>query len=327
MKTRTLKIFAETLPLKESFVIARGSKQAADVVVVEIHEDGLIGRAEAVPYARYGETMETVTAAIEHVKPFIENGMDKDSLQAALLPGAARNALDCALWELAAAAAEQPLWKVAGLPEPVALQTAFTISLDTPAVMANKAKQAAAYPLLKLKLGGPDGLAADLGRLAAVRQARPEAQIMVDINEGWSSADLLAHAEQLRHFDLTLIEQPVPEKEEAVLTRIDLPFCADESIHDCKDVGKLAGKYQWLNIKLDKTGGLTEALRLVKTARQANFKLMVGCMVSSSLALTPAYYLAQICDLVDLDGPLFLMQDRPAALRYKGAQVSHPPAA
>ncbi|MGC6471614.1 MAG: N-acetyl-D-Glu racemase DgcA [Parvibaculales bacterium] len=327
MKPRTLKIFAETLPLKESFTIARGSKQAADVVVVEIHCDGVVGQAEAVPYARYGETTETVTAAIEQIKPAVEAGMSREALQLALLPGAARNVLDCALWDLEARSAGNPLWHTAGLPEPEPLQTAFTISLDSPAIMANKAKQASAYPLLKLKLGGQDGLAADLGRLASVRQARPEAAIMVDVNEGWRPVDLLAHAEQLHSFKLTLIEQPVPEKEDAVLARIDLPFCADESVHDCKDIPKLAGKYDWLNIKLDKTGGLTEALKLVETARQANFKLMVGCMVSSSLALAPAYHLAQICDLADLDGPLFLVQDRHPALRYKGAQVSHPPAA
>ena len=306
-------------------MIARGSKQVADVVVVEIHCEGNVGRAEAVPYARYGETMETVTAAIEQIKPALEAGMSRDELQPALLPGAARNALDCALWDLEAKTNATALWQIAGLPEPVPLQTAFTISLDSPAVMANKAKQAAAYPLLKLKLGGQDGLAADLGRLAAVRQARPEARIMVDINEGWKPSDLLTHAEQLQSFDLILIEQPLPEKEDSVLAQIDLPFCADESVHDCKDVANLVGKYQWLNIKLDKTGGLTEALKLVKMARQADFKLMVGCMVSSSLAMIPAYHLAQLCDLADLDGPLFLTQDRQPALRYKGAQVSHPP--
>ncbi len=324
MQTRILKIFAESLPLKETFSISRGPKQSADVVMVEIHQNGLTGCAEAVPYTRYGETIETVTASIEQVKPAIERAMHRDELQQALLPGAARNALDCALWDLEAKRENKPLWEIAGLPQPEALPTAYTISLDSPAMMARKAKQFTSYSLLKLKLGGADGFAADLGRLAAVRQARPDAQLLIDVNEGWHARDLLAHVEQLREFDLSLIEQPLPEKDDAVLAQIDLPFCADESIHDCNGLMNLKGKYQWVNIKLDKTGGLSEAMKLVDLSKKHEFKLMIGCMVSSSLAIMPAYFLAQKCDLVDLDGPLFLVKDRPPALLYKNAQIQYP---
>lgn len=326
MTHKEIKISVETYPLKEAFTISRGRKQSAEVVVVEVHQNGLVGRGEAVPYARYGESLETVTASIEQIQAALEKNMTRAQLQTAILPGAARNAVDCALWDLEAQSAGQSLAHYAGLPEPQELHTAFTISLNSPAVMADKAKQAKAYPLLKLKLGGQDGFAADLGRLAAVRQARPEAELMVDVNEAWQANELAAHVAQLKSFDLKLIEQPLAEGKDDILKTLDLSFCADESIHDTNSLTGLKGKYDWVNIKLDKTGGLTEALKLVDLAKKQGFQTMVGCMVSSSLALYPAFCLAQICDLADLDGALFLLQDRQPGFMYKHAVMSFPTA-
>ncbi|MGC6475657.1 MAG: N-acetyl-D-Glu racemase DgcA [Parvibaculales bacterium] len=326
MTDKKLKISVESYPLKEAFTISRGSKRSADVVVVEIHQNGLVGRGEAVPYARYGETLETVTASIENIQTALEKNMSRTQLQSAMLPGAARNAIDCALWDLEAQIAGQTLPQYADLPTPKDLPSAFTISLNSPAVMADKAKQAKNYPLLKLKLGGEDGFAADLGRLAAVRQARPEADLMVDVNEAWQANDLAAHVSQLKSFNLKLIEQPLAEGKDDILKTLDLSFCADESIHDTNSLTGLKGKYDWVNIKLDKTGGLTEALKLVDLAKKQGFQIMIGCMVSSSLALYPAFCLAQICDLADLDGALFLAQDRQPGFMYKHAVMSFPTA-
>ena len=321
-----LNIRVENLPLVEKFTLARGTKTSADVVIVELNQNGKTGRGEAVPYARYGETMETVTGAIEQLQPVLASGLSRAALCDALLPGAARNAVDCALWDLQAQLDNTPIWELLGQPPPRPLTTAYTISLDTPAAMAAKASRAAAYPLLKIKLGGADGLAADLGRLDAIRKVRPQAALMIDANEGWQADALSRHADQLASFNLRLIEQPLPEAQDDILRELPLPFCADESVHDRDGLDALVGKYEWLNIKLDKTGGLTEALALAKQAQQKGFRLMTGCMVASSLSILPAFLLAQHCELADLDGPLFLRQDRTGGINYSAnGKISWPP--
>ena len=321
-----LNIRVENLPLVEKFTLARGTKTSADVVIVELTQNGKTGRGEAVPYARYGETMETVTGAIEQLQPVLASGLSRTALCDALLPGAARNAVDCALWDLQAQLEATPIWELAGQARPQPLTTAYTISLDTPAAMAAKASRAAAYPLLKIKLGGADGLAADLGRLSAIRDARPQAALMIDANEGWQADALSRHADQLASFNLRLIEQPLPEAQDDILRELPLPFCADESVHDRDGLDALVGKYEWLNIKLDKTGGLTEALAVAHHAQQKGFRLMTGCMVASSLSILPAFLLAQHCELADLDGPLFLRQDRTGGIDYSAnGQISWPP--
>ena len=318
-----ISIQAENWPLKQHFTIARGTKTNAHVVVVEITHKGYKGRGEAVPYARYGENMEIVTAAIEQIVPSLEKGLDRARLQIALLPGAARNAIDCALWDLQAKIEGKAVWQLADLPPPRPLTTALTITIDRPAAMAQAAKRAADWPLLKIKLGA-DNIAADLGRLAAIRHALPNTDLIIDVNEAWHADELAMHVDTLKQFNLTLIEQPLPVGKDEILKQIDLPFCADESVHDRTSLPALKGKYQWLNIKLDKTGGLTEALQLARTARQQGFHLMTGCMVATSLSLAPAYLVAQLCDICDLDGAFFLAADRPHALTYQQAQLTPP---
>jgi len=322
-RKRKLTIRAESWPLKQRFSIARGSKISADVLVVEISDGNCAGRGEAVPYRRYGESMETVTAAVETIQGALEAGLGRDDLLDALLPGAARNAVDCALWDLQAKQQNTNAAALAGF----AVQkktTAFTVVIDDADKMAAQAAKAQAYPLLKVKLGGTGGVMADITRLAAVAEARPDAQLIVDSNEGWQVDELARYAEQLGRFGVTFFEQPVPQKQEAGLAEIDLPFCADESVHDRHSLTDLPRAYQWVNLKLDKTGGLTEALACAELARKDNRKIMVGCMVATSLSMAPAMLLAQHADLIDLDGPLWLAEDRNHALRYDGASV-HPP--
>lgn len=321
---RKISIKAETWPLRQRFAIARGSKIAADVISLEISEDGATGRGEGVPYARYGETMETVSGAIEALIPALENGMGFDALADALLPGAARNAIDCALWDLKAKQSGQPAYRLAGLDTLQPLTTAYTIVLDEADSMAEAATQARAYPLLKIKLGGAQGVMADMTRLAAVAEARPDAQLIVDANEGWQAAELARYAEDLGRYGVVFFEQPVPQAQEAALAQIDLPFCADESVHDRHDIAALTDAYSWVNLKLDKSGGLSEALACVEAARAANRKIMVGCMVASSLSMAPAFVLAQHADMVDLDGPLWLAEDCPHGLRFDGPHIAPP---
>jgi L-alanine-DL-glutamate epimerase-like enolase superfamily enzyme len=287
----------------------------------------ITGRGEAVPYARYGETIETVTAAIDQITPLLarDEGISRAALQDVLLPGAARNAVDCALWDLQAQLSGQPVWQLAGLKAPETLLTAYTLTIDSPAAMARAASRASDYPLLKIKLGSADGMASDLGRLAAIRDAVPEARLVIDANEGWKAAELAAHAQTLQQFNPELIEQPLPAGEDDVLSELDLPFCADESAHDRETLAGLVGKYQWVNLKLDKTGGLTEALLMARQAKEMGFKLMTGCMVASSLSMAPAFILGQLCDLVDLDGPLLLEKDHAPGMIYDGAYISMPP--
>jgi L-alanine-DL-glutamate epimerase-like enolase superfamily enzyme len=319
----TLRVASERWPIAGAFTISRGSKTQAEVVIARVSEGVHVGRGECVPYGRYGETVEAVAATISALAPQIAAGLDRAGLQRVLPAGAARNALDCALWDLAAKRAGRPVHELAGLPAPRALVTAYTISLDAPATMAAAAAKAATRPLLKVKLGG-DG---DPARIAAVRAAAPAAELIVDANEGWMPANLAENLAACAQAGVTLIEQPLPADDDAALADLSppVPICADESAHDRASLGRLAGKYQAINLKLDKTGGLTEALALADEAARSGLALMVGCMVSTSLALAPALLVAQRARVVDLDGALLLARDRPHGLRYDAAMV-HPAA-
>ncbi|RMD49807.1 MAG: L-Ala-D/L-Glu epimerase [Alphaproteobacteria bacterium] len=310
----------ERFPLAAAFTISRGSRTEAEVVTVEVEADGLRGRGECVPYARYGESVASVLDQIAS----LPSDIDRERLQALLPPGAARNAVDCALWDLEARRAGRPVWALAGLPEPRPVLTAYTLSLAPPEEMRAAAARAADRPLLKIKLGTPD----DLPRLEAVRAGAPQARIIVDANEGWRAADWAALAPELARLGVEMAEQPLPAGEDAALADLPrpVPLCADESCHTRADLDRLAGRYDMVNVKLDKTGGLTEAIALVREARARGFEVMIGCMVGSSLAMAPALLLAPLARIVDLDGPLLLAQDRPDGLRYEGSLV-HPPSA
>ncbi len=310
----------ETFRLAQVFTIARGSRTEAKVLTVTVSEGGFVGRGECVPYARYGESLESVTAQIEGVR----TPLDRAELQGALPAGAARNAVDCALWDLEAKARDLRVWEVAGLPAPGPEITAYTLSLDSPDNMRAAAAKNAHRPLLKIKLGTPD----DMPRLEAVRAGAPEARIIVDANEGWTAevyADLAPH---LLRLGVAMVEQPLPAGEDDMLAEIarPLPVCADESCHDRASLPDLRGKYDMVNIKLDKTGGLTEALALRDAARAEGYGIMVGCMVGSSLAMAPAVLVAQGAAFTDLDGPLLLAEDREPPLMFDAAGV-HPPVA
>lgn len=317
-----LNVRVETWPIAGRFTIARGSRTQAEVVLVEISDGIHTGRGECVPYARYGESTANVTAALQSVAGDIANGLQRPGLQARMKPGAARNALDCALWDLEAKTAGSRAWDLAGLPAPEPVTTAFTISLGTPKEMAEAAEQAAHRPLLKIKLG----LEGDPERLSAVRRAAPSAELIVDANEGWSPANLQANIRACAEAGVALIEQPLPASADLLLENIDRPvsICADESVHDRSGLAALRGRYDAVNIKLDKTGGLTEALALAAEAESLGFSIMVGCMVGTSLAMAPALLLAARARYIDLDGPLLLARDRPDGLEYEGSRV-HPP--
>jgi len=317
--TRRLTVRAESWPIAGTFTISRGSKTVADVVVVEIRDGPHVGRGECVPYPRYDETIAGAIAAIESLRPAIERSLDRAALQTAVRPGAARNALDCALWDLEAKQAARPAWQLAGLGEPQAAVTAYTLSLDSVDNMAAAARANAERPLLKLKLSGPG----DLERVRAVHENAPRARLIVDANEAWTPEIYTALAPQLAPLGVELIEQPLPAGDDGPLAGLarPVPVCADESCHDTASLVHIAGKYDAVNIKLDKTGGLTEALRLAAAARAAGLGLMVGCMVATSLAMAPALLLAADARWVDLDGPLLLARDRPHGLSYDGGRV------
>jgi L-alanine-DL-glutamate epimerase-like enolase superfamily enzyme len=314
-----LSVTIERWPLASAFTISRGSKTEAVVVVAELCDGAHRARGEAVPYARYGETPESVVATIEALRPALQNRLDRASLQTALPAGAARNALDCAFWDLSAKQAGRRVYDMAGLAAPKPLVTAYTISLASPATMAEAAERAASRPLLKVKLGGADN--DDATRIAAVRRAAPKVELIVDANEGWSDDNLADNLAACAEAGVTLIEQPLPEARDQALARNTHPIavCADESVHDRRSLDALAGKYDAINIKLDKTGGLTEALALAAEAERRGFAIMVGCMVATSLAMAPAMLVAQRASVVDLDGPLLLAKDRPEGLRYVGS--------
>ncbi|QAY95988.1 L-Ala-D/L-Glu epimerase [Methylovirgula ligni] len=318
MTARHLNIAVERFPIAGAFVISRGAKTEAVTVVATIEAGGHRGRGECVPYARYGESIESVVAQIESLRHDIETGTGRDALQRLLPHGAARNALDCALWDLEAKIQGLSAFELAGLAPPEPVVTAYTLSLGTPEAMAAAAR-AANRPLLKLKLAG-DG---DAERLAAVRAAVPAATLIVDANEAWSAANLDANLAACVAQGVALIEQPLPAGEDAILAEIahPVPLCADESLHDRADLAHLRGRYEAINIKLDKTGGLTEALALATAAEALGLQLMIGCMVASSLAMAPALLLAGRARYVDLDGPLLLARDRPDGLLYEGARV------
>ncbi|MEL6915255.1 MAG: N-acetyl-D-Glu racemase DgcA [Pseudomonadota bacterium] len=308
----------ESFPLAQVFTISRGSKTTADVVTVRITRGGVTGQGECVPYARYGETLESVADAIAALPPAIT----RPALQEAMPAGAARNAVDCALWDLEAKTSGRGAVALAGLPALAPVETAYTLSLAAPEEMEAAARREAHRPLLKIKLGTED----DMPRLEAVRRGAPGAAIIVDANEGWSAALYADLAPHLLRLGVRLVEQPLPAGEDAALEGLDrpVPVCADESCHDRASLPALVGRYDMVNIKLDKTGGLTEALALRAAAEAAGFEIMVGCMVGTSLAMAPALLVAQGSAVVDLDGPLLLARDREAALHYDAEGV-HPP--
>ncbi len=318
-----LSVRIERWPLAGVFAISRGSKTEAVVVVAELSDGTHRGRGESVPYARNDETPDGIVAAIEAVRPVLRRGLDRGALQRAMRAGAARNALDCAYWDVNAKQTGLRVHELAGLGAPAPLTTAYTISLAAAAAMAAAAEQAAWRPLLKVKLGGGDD---DGKRIAAVRRAAPRAELIVDANEGWNPDNFEANLAACADAGVTLIEQPLPEGRDEALARVKhpIPVCADESVHDRASLDALAGKYDAVNIKLDKAGGLTEALALAAEAERRGFAIMVGCMVATSLAMAPAMLVAQRARWVDLDGPLLLASDRADGLRYEGSLV-YPP--
>jgi L-alanine-DL-glutamate epimerase-like enolase superfamily enzyme len=313
-----IEVTRDVFRLARVFTISRGSRTQAEVLTVRISEGGVTGMGECVPYARYGETLESVTAQIEGLEGVLTRG----GLYHMLPAGAARNAVDCALWDLEAKQTGVPVWKRAGLAPLTPQVTAFTLSLDTPEQMRAQAADHAFRPLLKIKLGTPD----DMPRLEAVRAGAPASTIIVDANEGWSAAVYADLAPHLVRLGVAVVEQPLPAGEDEALIGMarPVPVCADESCHDRASLPALRGKYDMVNIKLDKTGGLTEALALRDAARAQGYDVMVGCMVGSSLAMAPAVLVAQGAAIVDLDGPLLLAEDRAAALIFDAAGV-HPP--
>jgi L-alanine-DL-glutamate epimerase-like enolase superfamily enzyme len=322
---RELTVRLERWPIAGSFTISRGSKTEAVVVVAEVVQNGHArhaGRGECVPYARYGETPEKVQSQILGVADAIRRGIGRAELARLLPAGAARNALDCALWDLEAKMAGRRVWQLAGLAEPHALTTAYTISLGSPQAMAEAAAKASHRPLLKIKLGG-DG---DLERIAAIRAVAPASELIADANESWSDANLVALLEACAAAGVTMVEQPLPAGKDAALARIRRPIavCADESVHDRPSLAGLRERYDAINIKLDKTGGLTEALAMADAAQRLGFGIMVGCMVGTSLSMAPAHLVAQRARVVDLDGPLLLARDRADGLVFDGSRVSPP---
>ena len=315
-----IEVHADTFKLAQVFTISRGSRTAAEVLTVKVTRNGVTGWGECVPYARYDETLQSVTDQINNLPVDI----DRTALQSALPAGAARNAVDCALWDLEAKTKGVRVWDLIGVAAPKPEITAYTLSLDTPENMRAQAAKNAARPLLKIKLGTPD----DMPRLEAVRAGAPDTPIIIDANEGWSAEVYSELAPHLIRLGVKMVEQPLPAGADDMLGEIDrpLPVCADEACHDRASLPKLVGKYDMVNIKLDKTGGLTEALALNAAAREAGFQVMVGCMVGSSLAMAPATIVAQGAEFTDLDGPLLLAEDRDTPLLFDAAGV-HAPAA
>ncbi|PDT09099.1 N-acetyl-D-Glu racemase DgcA [Rhizobium sp. M1] len=319
---RILDIQMNSFPIAGTFTIARGAKTQAEVITCALTDEGAEGHGECVPYRRYGETMQSVLAQIEAARPLIEAGISRRDLLSAMPPGAARNAVDCALWDLEAKQTGQSVASRLGIADPKPLTTAYTISLGEPEVMAAQAREHAGRALLKVKVGTGD----DESRIRAVRAAAPEAAIILDANEGWPEAALERHLNIAAEAGVALVEQPLPAGRDALLAEIRRPLlvCADESVHHTGDLASLADRYDAINIKLDKSGGLTEALAMKTEAERIGFAIMVGCMVGTSLAMAPAVLLAQNADFVDLDGPLLLAHDREPGLRYAASLVFPP---
>lgn len=318
-----LVIAEERWPIAGSFTISRGSKTEAHVVTVTLQDEGHVGRGECVPYPRYDETVPQVMAALEAARARIEAGVTPADVAALMAPHAARNALDCALWDLAAKKAGQPAWQLAGLPEPRPGVTAYTLSLDTPEAMGEAAAKAAERPLLKLKLGR-DG---DAERLKQIRRNAPNSRLIVDANEGWTPDTLAAMLAACADVGVELVEQPLPAGNDEALRSVAraVTVCADESAHGIDTLDQLVGKYDAINIKLDKTGGLTPAIALARAARDRDLRIMVGCMLATSLAMAPAFLLSPVAEVIDLDGPLLLKQDRSPAIRFDGSLMQPPP--
>jgi len=312
----------QSWPLDKPFRISRGARTEARVVVVTVTDGQHIGRGEAVPIRRYNQSPASVLAQIESIKS--RQCLDRQQIQKLLPAGAARNALDCAFWDLEAKISGKRAWELANIPLAPEVKTSFTISLDTPAAMAAVAKVHATAPILKLKLGGDNP---DLARVKAVREAAPAARLLIDANESWTSDHYCKVAPALCQFGIELIEQPFPADADEVLETLDhpVPVCADEGCHTTADLPRLKNRYEMVNIKLDKSGGLTEAMLLTERAREAGFKLLIGCMVCTSLGIAPARLLASAADYVDLDGPLLLAGDRHHAVSYDNGRIGIPP--
>ena len=321
MKRRTLTVRDERWPIAGGFRIARGSKSEAEVVVAELLCDGVSGRGEATPYKRYGETVAGALSLMESVRPAMEQGASRADLQGLLPAGAARNALDCALWDLEAKRLGTSAWRIAGLDSMQPVTTLYTLSLDSPEAMARAAAKSG-RPLLKLKLGD----AGDLDRVSAVRQAAPAARLVVDANEALTFSALVELAPAFAKLGVEMIEQPLPAGEDAALEGYDCPvlLCADESVHTRGELAACARRYGCVNVKLDKAGGLTEALALAAEARARGLAVMAGCMVATSLAMAPAMILAQAADFVDLDGAMLLARDRLPGLAFDGSVIQPP---
>jgi L-alanine-DL-glutamate epimerase-like enolase superfamily enzyme len=324
-KSPKLAVNIERWPIRGSFTISRGAKTEAVTVVAEVSHEGHIGRGECVPYPRYGETPEATLAALHAMQEPVARGLDWTMLQSAMPPGAARNALDCALIDLDAKRKGLRVWDLLRRPWPEPCVTAYTISLASPEAMAAATAEAAHRPLLKIKLGGEG----DGERIAAVRRAAPTSELIVDANEAWTPANLEQNLAACAAAGVTLVEQPLPAGHDELLARIRRPIavCADESVHDRASLDGLGARYDAVNIKLDKAGGLTEALAMTDAARAQGLAIMVGCMVATSLAMAPAMLLAPLARFVDLDGPLLLARDRNGGLRYDGSMIYPPDAA
>lgn len=319
-----LTIAEERWPIAGSFTISRGAKTEAHVVSVTLTEGPYTGHGECVPYPRYGESVPQVIAALEAARGAIEKGINREDIPALIGPYAARNALDCAMWDLESNRAGKPVWQLAGLPKPKPIVTAYTLSLDTPEAMGEAAARAAHRPLLKLKLGREG----DADRLKRIRQNAPKSRLIVDANEGWTADTLKQMLAACADAGVDLVEQPLPADQDEALRTISraVPVCADESAHGIDMLPDLAGKYDAINIKLDKTGGLTPAIALARAAWDRDLAIMVGCMLATSLAMAPAVLLTPFAEFVDLDGPLLLKKDREPGIFYDGSIIHPPPA-
>lgn len=320
--TITIKVSEDIFPVRGVFRISRGARTETRVVTVTVKYNGLIGRGECVPYSHYGETTESVIADIQRGGLALSEGATRSDIQTIMQPGAARNAIDCALWDLEAKKAGKRAWEIAGIPEPHINETAFTLSLDDPVAMGIAAKEANDRPLLKIKLAGKD----DIERVTNIRTNAPNARLIVDANEGWTPDMVLPFSKKLAELGVSMIEQPLPASDDAALAEIPhaVPLCADESAHTSADIEKLKGRYEIVNIKLDKTGGLTEAIKFRDAIISAGMDVMVGCMLGTSLGMAPAMLIAQNAAFVDLDGPLLLAEDRSPGLCYTESKIAPP---
>jgi L-alanine-DL-glutamate epimerase-like enolase superfamily enzyme len=312
-------------PFASTFRISYRVQTVAESVWVELIDGPLTGRGEGLEVFYHGETIDSLIAQVKALEHRLEEGISRSALQQLVAPGGARNAIDCALWDLEAKRSGRRVWELAGIATVHSLLTAYTLSMDSPAAMAEAAGAVGDYSLLKLKLGGEG----DVERVTAVRRARPDVELIVDANQSWNERQLYDFTPKLARLGVKLIEQPLAAGQDAPLLgfKSPIPLCADESCQTTESLDSLNGKYQFVNIKLDKTGGLTEALRLAHAAKQLGFELMVGCMAGSSLSMAPAFVVGQLCSVIDLDGPLLSAKDVPNAIRYEGSRMHAPGAA